>query len=73
LTPEPVYPLDPINGYWPDTVSSDWEPYGNDRAYEGPPPSAGKPFPLVVFSPGLGCPIWAHNFLAGRATASRWR
>jgi predicted dienelactone hydrolase len=66
LTPEAVYPLDPINGYWPDTASSDWEPYGNDRAYEAPPPSAGKPFPLVVFSPGLGCPIWAHNFLAGR-------
>ncbi len=65
-TPEAIYPLDPIGGFWPDTVSSDWEPYGNDPAYENPPPSAKKPFPLVVFSPGWGCSIWFHYFLAGR-------
>lgn len=65
-TAQAVFPLDPISHIWPDTVSADWEVYGNDRAYEGPKPSARKPFPLVVFSPGLGCPIWGHNFLAGR-------
>jgi predicted dienelactone hydrolase len=68
-TPEAVYPLDPINGRWPDTYSSDWEPYGNDPAYEGAAPSARKPFPLVVFSPGLGATIWGHNFLAGRVAS----
>jgi hypothetical protein len=31
--------------------------YGVDRAYEHPSPSSKKPFPLVVFSPGLGTPI----------------
>jgi len=65
-TPEAIYPLDPINNFWPLTYSSDWEPYGNDRAYEEPAPSAKKPFPLVVFSPGWGCSIWIHNFLACR-------
>jgi dienelactone hydrolase len=65
-SPEAIYPLDPISGVWPPTVSSDWEPYGNDRAYEHPAPSSRKPFPLVVFSPGWGGPIWGHNFLAGR-------
>jgi hypothetical protein len=65
-TPQAVYPLDPINGVWPETVSADWEPYGVDRAYERPSPSARKPFPLLVFSPGLGTPIWCHNFLAAR-------
>ena len=68
-TPEAIYPLDPINGVWPPTVSSEWEPYGNDRAYENPAPSSRKPFPLVVFSPGWGGPIWGHNFLAGRAAS----
>ena len=68
-TPEAIYPLDPINSFWPETVSSEWEAYGNDPAYEGAPPSAGKPFPLVVFSPGLGAPIWGHNFLAGRVAS----
>jgi hypothetical protein len=65
-TPEAVFPLDPIGGRWPTTVSSEWELYGNDKAYEEPLPSSAKPFPLVVFSPGWGDPIWGHNFLAGR-------
>lgn len=65
-TPEAVYPLDPLNETWPPTLSSDWEAFGNDRAWEGVVASGGKPFPLVVFSPGWGAPIWAHNFLAGR-------
>lgn len=68
-TPQAVYPLDPINHFWPETVSSEWVPYGNDPAYEGSAPSARKPFPLVVFSPGLGATIWAHNFLAGRVAS----
>lgn len=65
-TAEAVYPLDPISGKWPVTLSSDWEAYGNDRAYEEAPPSSKKPYPLVVFSPGWGGPIWGHNFMAGR-------
>jgi len=63
---EAIFPLDPINGYWPETYSSDWEPHGHDRAFEGATPSSGGPFPLVLFSPGWGGPIWGHNFLAGR-------
>ncbi|MFZ5788599.1 MAG: alpha/beta hydrolase family protein [Acidobacteriota bacterium] len=64
-----VYPLDPINGVWPTTHSSDWEVYGHDRAYEALPASAQKPFALVLFSPGWGGPIWGHNFLAVRAAS----
>ncbi len=61
-----VFPLDPVRGFWPDTVSADWEAYGNDPAWENRPPSPRKPFPLLMFSPGWGCSIWASNFLAGR-------
>jgi predicted dienelactone hydrolase len=68
-TPEAIYPLDPINGIWPETYSWEWELKGNDPAFEGATPSAEKPFPLVVFSPGLGTPIWGHNFLAGRVAS----
>jgi hypothetical protein len=68
-SPEAIYPLDPINAYWPLTCSSDWEPYGHDRAYEELLPSADGPFPLILFSPGWGGPIWGHNFLAGRAAS----
>lgn len=59
-TPEAVYPLDILYGYVPDTVSSDWEKYGIDRAWQEPLPSAARPFPLVVFSPGWGAPAWWH-------------
>lgn len=68
-SPEAIYPLDPINGVWPLTYSSDWESYGHDRAYENPMPSSQKPFPLILFSPGWGGPIWGHNFLAGRVAS----
>jgi len=68
-TPEAVYPLDPINSVWPLTYSSDWEAYGIGRAYEGPAVSSGKPFPLVVFSPGWGGPIWGHNYLGTRVAS----
>ncbi len=65
-TPEAVYPLDILYGYAPDTVSSDWEKYGIDRAWQEPPPSAGRPFPLVVFSPGWGAPAWWHMSVGTR-------
>jgi len=65
-TPEAIYPLDPISHVWPETVSSDWEAYGLDPAFEEPPASVNKPFPLVIFSPGWGTPIWAHIFQGTR-------
>jgi hypothetical protein len=50
-SPPAQYPLDPFTGttYLPITLSTDWEPLGYDRAYEGLPPSRNGPFPLVVF------------------------
>ncbi len=65
-SPEAVYPLDPINGVWPTTVSSEWEHYGIDPAYETPPASAKKPFPLLLLSPGWGGPIWVHLYQGTR-------
>ncbi len=59
-TPEAVYALDVLYGLAPQTLSSDWEKYGIDRAYEGPPPAVERPFPLVVFSPGWGAAAWFH-------------
>jgi hypothetical protein len=65
-TPEAVYPLDPYFGHLPDTHSSDWEAFGIGRAYEEPLPSLHKPFPLVMFSPGWGCPAYFASFTATR-------
>ena len=65
-TPEAIYPLDGVSGLAPDTVSSDWEDLGLDRAYQTPTPSAGKPFPLLMFSPGWGGPAWFHISLGTR-------
>ena len=65
-TPEAVFPLDPINGLAALTYSSEWEAFGHDRVYEAPPPSAKKPFPLLVLSEGWGCATYFHNFFAGR-------
>ncbi len=65
-TPKAVYPLDPINGVWPLTYSGDWEAYGIDPAFEEPLASVKKPFPLVVFSPGWGGPIWVHLYQGTR-------
>lgn len=65
-TAEAVYPLDPINGVWPLTVSSEWEAFGIDPAFEGPPASVKRPFPLVVLSPGWGGPVWVHLFQGTR-------
>jgi hypothetical protein len=78
-TPEAIYRLDPILGPetpepvvtpetapWPTTTSSQWEAFGIDRAYQEPRPSSRKPFPLVMFSPGLGSPAWVDLYLAPR-------
>ncbi|HSA97089.1 MAG TPA: hypothetical protein VLJ16_13630 [Acidobacteriota bacterium] len=65
-TPEAVYPLDPYFGTWPDSVSSDWEAAGCDRAYQEAPVSAGRPFPLVVLSPGWGCGALYYSLVAAR-------
>jgi hypothetical protein len=67
-TPPAQYPLDPYTGttYLPITLSTDWEPLGYDRAYEGLPPSKSGPFPLVVFSPGFSDDAWLHIFIGTR-------
>jgi predicted dienelactone hydrolase len=65
-TPEAVYALDVLYGLAPQTLSSDWEKYGIDRAFEGPTPSVARPFPLVVFSPGWGAAAWFHISLGTR-------
>ena len=68
-TAEASYLWDPVYNSsqlpWSASVSSDWEPYGIDRAYQEPTPAIG-PFPLVAFSPGWGAPIWAHISMATR-------
>ena len=67
-TPPAQYPLDPYTGttYLPITLSTDWEPLGYDRAYEGLPASKSGPFPLVVFSPGFDDDAWLHIFIGTR-------
>jgi dienelactone hydrolase len=65
-TPQAVYPLDPLYGFLPGTVSSAWETYGLDRAYQSPEASSLGPFPLVMFSPGWGVPGWAHLSIGAR-------
>jgi hypothetical protein len=63
---EAVYPLDPINSLVPDSVSSNWEVYGFDSAFQEPQPSADGPFPLVVFSPGWGAHAFIHLHVGTR-------
>src|ERR1035437_47492 len=67
-TPPAQYPLDPYTGttYLPITLSTDWEPLGYDRAFEGLPPSKSGPFPLVVFSPGFDDDALQHIFIGTR-------
>ena len=67
-TPLAQYPLDPYTGTTnlPVTLSTDWEPYGYDRAYEGPTPSDDGPFPLVVFSPGSSEQTWQYIYIGTR-------
>lgn len=49
------YPLAPFPADASAWVSSErWETYGLDRAYDAPHPSADGPFPLLIYSPGLG-------------------
>jgi hypothetical protein len=66
-----AYPLDPLYlgepvGGIPDALSSDLEPHGVDRAYQDPPVSALRPFPVLVFSPGWGIPAWMHASIGAR-------
>ncbi|MBP1642988.1 MAG: putative dienelactone hydrolase [Acidobacteria bacterium] len=70
-TPQAIYPFDPIYdgaGILPvlSSTSSDWEPYGIDRAYQEPAVSADGPFPLLVFSPGWGFEPWGHISIGTR-------
>lgn len=64
--PPAVYALDPFYGNWPSSTSSDWEQFGMPAAYEAVPPSADKPFPLVVVSPGWSTRYYALLFYAER-------
>lgn len=64
---EAIYPVDPFYGFVASTYSSDWEEYGIDRAFQEAAPSAGRPFPLLVFSPGWGATALWHVSLAARA------
>ena len=53
-----LYPYDPL-GLWggiPPDPSTFYEEYGFDPAYQEVPPSEDGPFPLLIFSPGLGAP-----------------
>jgi hypothetical protein len=65
-TSEALYPLDPVAGRWPMSRSSNWERYGLDRAYEGLPVAADKPFPLVMYSPG-----WTNPYFSGLFASTR--
>ncbi len=66
-TPEAIYPLDPLSDYnWPSILSSDWEIYGIDRAYQEATPSSDKPFPLVLLSAGWGFPNWMYIYFGVR-------
>jgi predicted dienelactone hydrolase len=78
-TPEAIYRLDPIRGPettepvttpetapLPTTTSSQWEAFGIDRAYQEPRTSSRKPFPLVMYSPGLTDAAWVDFYLLAR-------
>ena len=67
-TPPAQYPLDPYTGTTnlPITLSTDWEPLGYDRAYEGPTPSKDGAFPLLVFSPGKTEQTWQYVYIGTR-------
>ena len=60
MTPDAVYPLDPLYMTSLLSTSSDWEAVGMDPAWQEPLPSANAPFPLVMISPGWGAPAWMH-------------
>ncbi|HVO13204.1 MAG TPA: hypothetical protein VMX54_20850 [Vicinamibacteria bacterium] len=65
-TPQAVYPIDPTVYQAPSMTSADWEKIGYDRAYENPRPSHDGPFPLVVYSMGLGCDTWMYLYIGTR-------
>jgi hypothetical protein len=65
-TPQALYPLDPLYGGAPEAMSSDFEEYGLDRAYQEPAASSRKPFPLLMFSPGWGAAAWLHTSVGTR-------
>jgi dienelactone hydrolase len=53
-----VYPMDPLYDLVPAKSSEEFEAYGLDAAYDAPPVSSKKPFPLVIFSPGAFNAAW---------------
>ena len=63
------YPMDPFWGYVPAKSSLVFEDYGFDAAYDAPPVSSKKPFPLLIFSPGWGGAAW-HNVSTATRLAS---
>jgi hypothetical protein len=60
------YPRDPVNRPGETLSSTLFEPFGVDPAYEAPRPSPHGPFPLIVFSPGLGEPATHYVYLGAR-------
>jgi platelet-activating factor acetylhydrolase isoform II len=60
------YPRDPINRPLETLSSTLFEELGVDAAYEMPVPSHHRPFPLVVFSPGLNSPATHYVYLGAR-------
>ena len=60
------YPMDPFWGYVPAKSSEVFEQYGFDAAFDAPPVSSKKPFPLVIFSPGWGGAAWHNVSMATR-------
>ena len=65
-SPPATYPRDPVNRPAEGLSSALFEPFGVDRAYEGPAPSPHGPFPLVVFSPGLNNHSTHYAYLGAR-------
>jgi hypothetical protein len=64
-SPEAVYAAFPYEKTSPLMKSSEWEALGYDRAFESPVAAKG-PFPLVVFSTGLGTPGWGYLYFGTR-------
>jgi hypothetical protein len=58
--------LDPFTSNLPVSTSKDWDALGYDPAYEGPTPSAGGAFPLVVLSPCWSCNNWEYIYIGAR-------
>lgn len=65
---EAIYPFafDPAMSFLEPFTSTEWENQGVDRAYRDVPASSNRPFPLVMFSAGLGCVSWDYTYFGTR-------